>query len=232
MARRKRILVVDDERDLVELICMNLQRNGYDTVAAHDGPTGLEIARKQKPDLVVLDVMMPGLSGREVAVTLKGDPDTAAISPLLRSLLKVAAEVQAKAAPVSDEAIAAARAEGATDTHIHDTVLISAAFAMFNRYVNGLATDVPSDPAFYGVAAANVCYLPIANALKRSTTQEASERLLMIEGVLSIQSGDNPRILAEKLWSFLPPEQRDSGDEAEAQGAPGGAASEPAAQAA
>jgi two-component system phosphate regulon response regulator PhoB len=83
MARRKRILVVDDERDLVELICMNLQRNGYDTVAAHDGPTGLEIARKQKPDLVVLDVMMPGLSGREVAVTLKGDPDTAAIPVMM-----------------------------------------------------------------------------------------------------------------------------------------------------
>jgi chemotaxis protein MotA len=85
---------------------------------------------------------------------------------------------------------------------------------------------------FYGVAAANCCYLPIANALKRSTTQEASERLLMIEGVLSIQSGDNPRILAEKLWSFLPPDQRDSGEEAEAASAPGGAASEPAAQAA
>lgn len=85
---------------------------------------------------------------------------------------------------------------------------------------------------FYGVAAANVCYLPIANALKRSTAQEASERLLMIEGVLSIQSGDNPRILAEKLWSFLPPEQRDTGDEAEAANAAGGAASEPAAQAA
>jgi chemotaxis protein MotA len=85
---------------------------------------------------------------------------------------------------------------------------------------------------FYGVAAANVLYLPIANALKRATAQEASERLLMIEGVLSIQSGDNPRILAEKLWSFLPPEQRDTGDEPEAAAAPGGAAAEPAAQAA
>ena len=43
--------------------------------------------------------------------------------------------------------------EGATDAHIHDTVLIAAAFAMFNRYVSGLATEVPSDPAFYEVAA-------------------------------------------------------------------------------
>jgi chemotaxis protein MotA len=84
---------------------------------------------------------------------------------------------------------------------------------------------------FYGVAAANVVYLPIANALKKMTAIEAGERLLMIEGVLSIQSGDNPRILAEKLWSFLPPDQRETADDAEAASAPSGAA-EPAAQAA
>ena len=62
---------------------------------------------------------------------------------------------------------------------------------------------------FYGVAAANILLLPIANALKKKTEQEAAERLLVIEGVLSIQSGDNPRILAEKLWSFLPPTARE-----------------------
>ena len=83
MARRKKILVVDDERDLVELIGMNLQRNGYEVLAAHDGPTGLDTARKQKPDMVILDVMMPGLSGKDVAVALKGDPDTLQIPILL-----------------------------------------------------------------------------------------------------------------------------------------------------
>lgn len=91
--------------------------------------------------------------GAELVASVLADVDAAPVTPLIRALLKVAAEVQAKAAPVSDEAIAAARAEGATDTHIHDTVLIAAAFAMFNRYVNGLATDVPSDPSFYDVAA-------------------------------------------------------------------------------
>ncbi|PKW00278.1 uncharacterized peroxidase-related enzyme [Streptomyces sp. 1222.5] len=91
--------------------------------------------------------------GAELVAAVLADPGTAPISPLLRALLAVAAEVQEKAAPVSDKAVAAARAEGATDAHIHDTVLIAAAFAMFNRYVNGLATEVPSDPAFYDVAA-------------------------------------------------------------------------------
>jgi len=79
MTRRKKILVVDDERDLVELIGLNLQRNGYEVLTAHDGNTALEIARKQKPDLIVLDVMMPGLSGREVTMQLKTDSDTSGI---------------------------------------------------------------------------------------------------------------------------------------------------------
>jgi len=84
---------------------------------------------------------------------------------------------------------------------------------------------------FYGVAAANVIFLPISNALKKMSTQEASERLLMIEGVLSIQSGDNPRILAEKLWSFLPPDARETEGDEQPAGAPAGAA-EPVAEAA
>lgn len=79
MARRKKILVVDDERDLVELIGVNLQRNGYEVITAFDGATGLETARRQRPDLILLDVMMPGLSGRDVTLALKGDPDTAGI---------------------------------------------------------------------------------------------------------------------------------------------------------
>jgi hypothetical protein len=50
---------------------------------------------------------------------------------------------------VTDDDVATARAEGATDRDIHDTVLIAAAFSMFNRYVDGLATLAPSDPAAY-----------------------------------------------------------------------------------
>ena len=88
---------------------------------------------------------------------------------------------------------------------------------------------------FYGVAIANVVYLPIANALEKRTNQESAERLLMIEGVLSIQSGDNPRILAEKLWSFLPPEAREVDGDGEPTGAAAAAGAddaEPVAQAA
>lgn len=76
-------------------------------------------------------------------------PDTAAISPKLRALLAIANHVQADARTVSPELVETARATGATDGDIHDTVLIAASFCMYNRYVDGLATLTPTDPALY-----------------------------------------------------------------------------------
>ncbi|MFI5621392.1 carboxymuconolactone decarboxylase family protein [Streptomyces sp. NPDC051567] len=90
--------------------------------------------------------------GRELVRAVRDDLASAPVTPLLRALLRVAAEVQAQARPVSEETVAAARAEGATDTHLHDTVLIAAAFCMYNRYVSGLATAVPTDPGYYDEA--------------------------------------------------------------------------------
>ncbi|EDY48938.1 conserved hypothetical protein [Streptomyces clavuligerus] len=96
------------------------------------------------------------LSGGEALVAaVLADPDTAPVTPLTRALLRIAAEVQSAAAPVSDEALAAARAEGAGDTEIHDTVLIASAFCMYNRYVSGLSTRIP-DAAYYRESAKRV----------------------------------------------------------------------------
>ncbi|GLF93220.1 carboxymuconolactone decarboxylase family protein [Streptomyces yaizuensis] len=90
--------------------------------------------------------------GERLVASVLADPATAPITPLLRALLRIAAEVQSAAAPVSDEAVAAARAEGAGDTEIHDTVLIAAAFCLYNRYVSGLATTVPDADYYRGSA--------------------------------------------------------------------------------
>jgi two-component system phosphate regulon response regulator PhoB len=76
---RKRILVVDDEKDLVDLITYNLRRNGYDVLTASNGNDVIEIAQSQRPDLVLLDLMLPGIDGTEVARRLKGEPRTANI---------------------------------------------------------------------------------------------------------------------------------------------------------
>jgi uncharacterized peroxidase-related enzyme len=77
------------------------------------------------------------------------DPETAAISEKLKALLKIAAKVQQDGKKVLAADIAFARGQGATDKEIHDTVLIAAAFCMYNRYVDGLATWAPDDPAVY-----------------------------------------------------------------------------------
>lgn len=76
---RKTILVVDDEKDLVDLITYNLQRNGYDVLCAHNGNEALEVAQREHPDLIVLDLMLPGIDGTEVARRLKGDARTSNI---------------------------------------------------------------------------------------------------------------------------------------------------------
>ncbi|AKD57263.1 carboxymuconolactone decarboxylase family protein [Spirosoma radiotolerans] len=77
------------------------------------------------------------------------NPETAPISTKLRALLTIAARVTADARTVTDDVVTAARTHGATDGDIHDTVLIAASFSMYNRYVDGLATLTPNDPAAY-----------------------------------------------------------------------------------
>jgi uncharacterized peroxidase-related enzyme len=81
------------------------------------------------------------------------DLRTAPLSDKLKALLDIAGLVQVSGRMVTPGAIAKARAAGASDVEIHDTVLIAAAFCMFNRYVDGLGTSVPDDPAAYAAGA-------------------------------------------------------------------------------
>jgi len=77
------------------------------------------------------------------------DMNQASISPKMKALLNIAGKVQILGKEVKTEDIEAARAEGATDKELHDTVLIAASFSMFNRYVDGLASLTPTDPEAY-----------------------------------------------------------------------------------
>ena len=97
------------------------------------------------------------LDGEErLVASVVADPEAAPISGKLRALLALAGRVQQGGRAVGDGDVARARAEGATDREIHDTVLIAAAFCMFNRYVDGLATWTPSDPDSYRERAAGI----------------------------------------------------------------------------
>ncbi len=62
----KTILIVEDEQNIVDILSFNLEREGYNTLEAYDGPTGLQLALEQNPDLILLDLMLPGLNGFDV----------------------------------------------------------------------------------------------------------------------------------------------------------------------
>jgi uncharacterized peroxidase-related enzyme len=87
---------------------------------------------------------------------VRADYLNAPVSPKLKALLTIAAAVQKGGKNVTSEDVARARTEGATDLEIHDTVLIAAAFCMFNRYVDGLATFTPTDEQEYDAMGARM----------------------------------------------------------------------------
>ena len=97
---------------------------------------------------------------------VKNDPENAPVSQKMKHLLQIAGNVQADARSVSPELVDKARQAGATDLELHDTVLIAALFCLYNKYVDGLASVTPTEPAFYN-RLANILktsgYLPSEN---------------------------------------------------------------------
>lgn len=110
------------------------------------------------------------LNDGELVKQVQKDPDKADISPKIKALLKIATKVQKSGCDVTKEDIENVRAEDATDKEIHDTVLIAAAFCMYNRYVDGLGTYAPDDESIYdqiGSYRAKVGYLAPNNNLQQ-----------------------------------------------------------------
>jgi phosphate regulon transcriptional regulator PhoB len=79
---KKTVLTIDDEKDLIELVRYNLEKEGFRVRGALDGETGLAMALQEKPDVVLVDLMLPGMDGLEVCRRLRADSRTAAI-PLI-----------------------------------------------------------------------------------------------------------------------------------------------------
>lgn len=79
----KRILIVDDEPNIVTVVAARLKGNGYEVLEAQDGLAGLDLAKKEKPDLIILDLMLPKLDGYKVCNLLKKDSRYAGIPIIL-----------------------------------------------------------------------------------------------------------------------------------------------------
>ena len=67
----KTILIVEDEPNIVDILSFNLMKEGYETIEAYDGTTGLQLAKEQNPDLILLDVMLPGINGFEICKSIR-----------------------------------------------------------------------------------------------------------------------------------------------------------------
>ena len=87
MSADKKILIIEDDQDIRELISFNLVNKGYKTIEAKDGEKGIEIARGKAPDLLLLDLMLPGIQGLDVCRILKSDQDTKNIPIIMVSAL-------------------------------------------------------------------------------------------------------------------------------------------------
>jgi DNA-binding response OmpR family regulator len=83
MTNHKQILVVDDEKQLISLVKLHLDMAGYDVLTASDGEKALSVAAKERPDLIILDLMLPKMDGWEVCRILKSDKDTANIPVIM-----------------------------------------------------------------------------------------------------------------------------------------------------
>jgi len=88
MDQKNHILIVEDEEDILELIRFNLEQNGFVCSVAGSGEKGLKMARLRQPDLMILDIMLPGIDGHDVCKLLKNDPETQDI-PILMLTAKV-----------------------------------------------------------------------------------------------------------------------------------------------
>lgn len=75
----KKILIVDDEKDIIDLLNFNLRAEGYETIKAQDGDLAIEKAKNELPDLIILDIMLPGKDGWEVLRELRNNPKTSGI---------------------------------------------------------------------------------------------------------------------------------------------------------
>jgi len=93
------------------------------------------------------------IGDNETALKVKEDISTAPVSAKMKALLTIASLVRESGKAVTETAIATAKAEGATDIEIHDTVLIAALFCLYNRYVDGLATAMPADASYFNTLA-------------------------------------------------------------------------------
>ncbi len=93
--QRKRILIIDDTKDILSVVGRRLQSWGYEALTADNGEDGLRIAEEQLPDLILMDIMMPKMKGRDACARLKANPKTQKIPVIFLTALGLADHIKA-----------------------------------------------------------------------------------------------------------------------------------------
>lgn len=95
MKNKQTVLVIDDQPDFVQIISQQLEHWGYRVLTAPDGPQGLAVAVESQPDLILLDILMPKMKGREVCAHLKANRKTMKVPVIFLSALEMAEHIKA-----------------------------------------------------------------------------------------------------------------------------------------
>jgi len=138
----KKILVVDDEKDIVDLIAFNLEQEGFSVIRAGDGQTAWEAVKAEKPDLVVLDLMIPGISGLEVCRMIRRDAGVQGLPVIM---------LTAKSDPVDKILGLELGADDYITKPFSVRELIARIRAVLRRFQKGQAADVPEGFTFRGL---------------------------------------------------------------------------------
>jgi two-component system phosphate regulon response regulator PhoB len=139
---KKKILVIEDEADILELVAYNLEKSGYTVFRAKTGENGITIARTQLPDLIILDLMLPGIDGIEVCHKLKNEPITSSIPIIMLT------------AKIEDNDIVTGLEAGADDyipKPFSPKILLARIKTMLRRIKNSGKENVPEIISVHGI---------------------------------------------------------------------------------
>jgi len=139
---KAKILVIEDEADILELVAYNLEKSGYTVFRAKTGENGITIARTQLPDLIILDLMLPGIDGIEVCHKLKNEPITSSIPIIMLT------------AKIEDNDIVTGLEAGADDyipKPFSPKILLARIKTMLRRIKNSGKENVPGIISVHGI---------------------------------------------------------------------------------
>ena len=185
-----KVLVVEDELAIVEILKFNLQREGYEALAAMDGTEGLELARTADPDLILLDVMLPGMNGFEICRTLRDEGRTVPI------LMLTARE---------EEADKVLGLETGADDYITKPFSMRELLARVKANIRRRSMDMPISPTdrltvVGGLTVDETTYSVLKNGKDLGLTQKEYELLRFL---MASPGRVYPREeLMEKVWNY------------------------------